>query len=170
MKKTFLFKIALVMALGSACNPTTQTVEKPTDRATEDADIPGLYGVALAEMQILSTRQLEEEVFKNGVFEGQVVGQIKEVCASKGCWLTMELPSGQSMRVTFKDYGFFVPKDAAGFPLVLEGVAIMSETDAATLRHYATDAGKSKEEVAAITEPKREITFEAVGVSIKSKV
>jgi hypothetical protein len=34
------------------------------------------------------------------------------------------------------------------------------------LRHYAEDAGKSKAEIAAITEPKREVSFEASGVLI----
>jgi hypothetical protein len=36
-----------------------------------------------------------------------------------------------------------------------------------TLRHYAEDEGKSKEEIAAITEPVTEYTFEAVGVIIR---
>ena len=37
---------------------------------------------------------------------------IDEVCQMKGCWMTLE--SDQKVRVTFKDYGFFVPKDAGG--------------------------------------------------------
>ena len=52
---------------------------------------------------------------------------------------------------------------------MLEGVATLTETDVETLKHYAEDQGKSKEEVAAITAPKREITFEATGVVIKPK-
>ena len=34
-------------------------------------------------------------------------------------------------------------------------------------QHYASDAGKSKEEIEKITEPSRELTFEASGVLIK---
>jgi hypothetical protein len=41
------------------------------------------------------------------------------------------------------------------------------ELDVATLRHYAHDAGKSKEEIEKITEPQTSWTFEAVGVLIK---
>ena len=81
----------------------------------------------------------------------------------------MELPNGSSMRVTFKDYGFFIPTNSQGFPITIEGVATLSETDVETLRHYAEDQGKSKEEVAAITAPKKEITFEASGALIKAK-
>jgi hypothetical protein len=45
----------------------------------------------------------------------------------------------------------------------------LTETDVKTLRHYAEDQGKSKEEVEAITAPKKEITFEATGALIKAK-
>lgn len=169
MKRSFLVSMSLILGLISACNQSNQTAEKSPVSEESKAAIAGSFGAELAEMPVLTPSQLVEEVAKNGVFEGQIAGQIKEVCASKGCWLTMDLPSGQSMRVTFKDYGFFVPTNSAGFPIILEGVATLTETDVATLRHYAEDAGKSKEEVAAITEPKKEITFEAVGVVIKEK-
>ena len=109
------------------------------------------------------------KVESSGTFTGKVSGQIKEVCTNKGCWFAMELPNGSSMRVTFKDYGFFIPTNSQGFPITIEGVATLSETDVETLRHYAEDQGKSKEEVAAITAPKKEITFEASGALIKAK-
>ena len=82
----------------------------------------------------------------------------------------MELPNGSKMRVTFKDYGFFIPTNSQGFPITIEGVATLTETDVETLRHYAEDQGKSKEEVEAITAPKKEITFEATGALIKAKI
>lgn len=46
-----------------------------------------------------------------------VEGQVRRACTRKGCW--MELSEGQDAalpgcRVTFKDYGFFVPTDSAG--------------------------------------------------------
>lgn len=44
----------------------------------------------------------------------QIVGEIKEVCQAKGCWMKVQLESNDEVFVRFKDYGFFVPKDAAG--------------------------------------------------------
>ena len=38
----------------------------------------------------------------------QVVGEIEKVCQMKGCWLTLK-SEGESLRVTFKNYGFTVP-------------------------------------------------------------
>ena len=44
----------------------------------------------------------------------QIVGEIKEVCQAKGCWMKVALESNDEVFVRFKDYGFFIPKDAAG--------------------------------------------------------
>ena len=71
------------------------------------------------------------------------------------------------MRVSFKDYGFFVPKDITGKTVVIEGTAKQSVTPVAELRHYAEDAGKSKDDIAKITEPEKALTFVADGVIVK---
>lgn len=171
MKKSYLVVLSLGVFLGTACqNQKSDSIMEGTETTGVATDsIPGNYGAGLKSDGIISTSKMIELVSENGTFEGKISGEIKEVCTKKGCWLTMDLPNGESMRVTFKDYGFFVPTTSQGYPIVLDGVAVLTETDAKTLRHYAEDEGKSAEEVAAITEPKREITFEAVGVEIKDK-
>lgn len=98
----------------------------------------------------------------------KVTGKVSEVCQKKGCWMTLvsDDPSKPAMRVTFKDYAFFMPKDLSGKRVVIDGFAFVDVTSVADLRHYAEDGGKSPEEIAAITEPKREVAFEAAGVLI----
>lgn len=98
----------------------------------------------------------------------KVTGTVHEVCQKKGCWMTLvsDQPGQPEMRVTFKDYAFFMPKDLSGKRVVIDGFAFVDVTPVADLRHYAEDAGKSKEEIAAITQPKREVAFEAAGVLI----
>ncbi|MYA17506.1 MAG: DUF4920 domain-containing protein [Gammaproteobacteria bacterium] len=51
-----------------------------------------------------------------------VEGKVDKVCQVKGCWLEL-MPSGESrgVRVTFENYGFFVPKDSMGWTARLEG-------------------------------------------------
>ena len=93
-------------------------------------------------------------------------GKIKEVCQRKGCWMNIDIGDGKEMKVRFKDYGFFVPKDAAGKIVVMEGVATREETSVQELRHYAEDAGKSKEEIEKINQPEKSTSFEASGVLI----
>ena len=110
---------------------------------------------------LLASVNNEEEL------NAKVSGTIVEVCQSKGCWMTLQLDNGETMRVTFKDYGFFVPKDAAGKTVIMDGIAKVDVTDVETLRHYAEDAGKTQEEIDAITEAKKGLSFEASGVIIK---
>jgi hypothetical protein len=111
-------------------------------------------------------------------FEDMIVGdtihvkfasEIKEVCAAKGCWMKLPLTAEKEVMVRFKDYGFFMPLDSQGKEVVLEGKAFVQTTSVAELRHYAKDAGKSKEEIAAITTSKKEFSFEANGVLLKVK-
>ena len=51
-----------------------------------------------------------------------VEGKVDKVCPVKGCWLEL-MPAGESrgVRVTFENYGFFVPKDSTGWTARLEG-------------------------------------------------
>lgn len=52
------------------------------------------------------------------VFAGRdviVEGAVQRVCSKKGCWMELSpAAGGESCRVTFKDYGFFVPTDSSG--------------------------------------------------------
>lgn len=88
-------------------------------------------------------------------------------CTKKGCWMTVQLPDGNDMMVRFKDYGFFVPTHGLeGKQAVIQGYATKETVDVPTLRHYAEDAGKSKEEIEKITEPEHNLMFLADGVLI----
>jgi hypothetical protein len=77
----------------------------------------------------------------------------------------MTLKSGdRSVRVTFKDYGFFVPMDSVGATAVMEGVFSVKTIPEATAKHYAgeTPGGKPGE----INGDQRELTFIASGVEL----
>lgn len=44
-------------------------------------------------------------------------GDVRRACTRKGCWMELSTspePGAPGCRVTFKDYGFFVPTDSAG--------------------------------------------------------
>ncbi|MCF8372637.1 MAG: DUF4920 domain-containing protein [Bacteroidales bacterium] len=115
-----------------------------------------------------------EEFLKQ--FEGKdslrlkLTAQIEEVCAKKGCWMSLDISDEYSMLVRFKDYGFFVPKDAAGKMATVKGVARIDTISVAEQRHYLEDSDASQEEIDAITEPEISYTFEATGVIIKEEI
>ncbi|MEL7833256.1 DUF4920 domain-containing protein [Fodinibius sp. Rm-B-1B1-1] len=83
------------------------------------------------------------------VFKGQQIaarGEVKQVCQKKGCFFI--LPAGdQSIRVTFKDYKFFIPKDAAGQEVQLVGTFQVKDLSEEKAKHYAEDAGEDPNEV-----------------------
>lgn len=167
MKKTSLFLLIIFGLFSTSCE---QKISKSSEESVAETQVDspaGLFGEEINESGVVTLDILIAKLEKETEFEGKVVGEIKEVCAMKGCWMTIDLPNGAAMRVTFKDYGFFVPKNSQGYPVVIEGIASKKITEVETLKHYAEDAGKSKEEIDAITTPKLEYAFEATGVIIK---
>ena len=125
------------------------------------------YGAKIDEKGAMVMADLLKQIEDKKEMNAKVEGKVSSVCQTKGSWMVLETGTGSNMRVTFKDYEFFVPKDIAGKTVIVQGVAQMNTTSVAELRHYAEDAKKSKEEIEKITEPKTELVFEAEGVIVK---
>jgi hypothetical protein len=73
---------------------------------------------------------------------------------------------GSLLLVRSKDHAFFMPVNLVGKTVVVEGEAQVKEVSEAQRRHYAEDAGKSKEEIEKITGAERQIVFMATGVKV----
>ncbi|MFC0183027.1 DUF4920 domain-containing protein [Pseudarcicella hirudinis] len=121
--------------------------------AISKANAQSFHGAKFDEKGAISTQELVSQIDGKDSLVTKVQGTVESVCKERGCWMKVKLNDGQSMRVTFKDYGFFVPKDITGKNVVFEGIAKVKTTSVKQLKHYAKDAGKSKEEIAKITEP-----------------
>ncbi len=166
--KTIIYFFTLFVLMMGCGNPGSEN-QSGVVSDEDTAQIPGKYGAPINEEKAVSVQEMYQTVKNRGAFNGKVRGEIKEVCTHKGCWLGINLPDGSLMRVTFKDYGFFVPTEATGFPVVIEGEATITTTDVSMLKHYAEDAGKSQEEIDAIDQPEENVTFVASGVIILNK-
>jgi hypothetical protein len=68
-------------------------------------------------------------------------GVIKSVCQDKGCWLTFE-QAGKNVHVSFEGYSFFVPKDAAGQKVKLEGRILLKDRSKAEIDHLEGEGAK----------------------------
>ncbi|HEX7880395.1 MAG TPA: DUF4920 domain-containing protein [Candidatus Eisenbacteria bacterium] len=102
-------------------------------------------------------------------FNGQTVvveGEVIEVCQNKGCWMTF-MDGDREMRIRFKDYAFFVPKDCGGKKARVAGLFEVKDVPADEARHYLEDAGRHAE-AEKITGPVPSYTFMASGVMIES--
>lgn len=130
------------------------------------AEKGSVYGSVITDANAISVVELEKKLDTEKQFNGRVTGKVVSVCQEKGCWMKLEKADGENIMIRFKDYKFFVPKNINGKEVVLDGIAERSITSVEMLKHYAQDAGKSKEEIAKITEPKKEIIFTASGVAV----
>ena len=124
------------------------------------------FGEVIDEDGTISFSEMLMQMEESDSIKVKVKGTVEAVCQAKGCWMNIVSPDqeGEQMFVKFKDYGFFMPKDIAGREVIMKGYAFREKTSVEELRHYAEDEGKSKEEIAAITEPKEELKFMADGV------
>lgn len=165
----YLSYFLLSLFLASAC----QQASNEENAAGTKSDVPvsnaAYFGEKISEEGAVAANGIAALMEGKDSLETKLQGKIVECCKKKGCWMTIELPEGERLRVTFKDYGFFVPKDgsAHGKEAIFEGVLRKETTSIEALRHYAEDGGKSAEEIAKITSPKTEYTFEAAGVIIR---
>ena len=155
MKKIFTF----IPALFITCLLMAQPPKVSADKGS-------IFGQKVSEVGAITADLLAENLNTAGqTKEVKVIGKIKEVCKAEGCWVRMETKEG-SFLVKMKDHSFLVPVAMEGKIVVAEGVATFKETSVEQLRHFAEDAGKSKEEIALITEPKKEIVFQATGIKV----
>lgn len=124
------------------------------------------YGAGTVADGAITVSEVDSKIKEQDKFNGRVKGKVVSVCKEKGCWMKIEREFGEPMMVKFKDYGFFMPKNIEGKEVVLEGEATVKETSVKQLKHYAEDAGKSKEEIEKIKTPKRDVIFVAKGVLV----
>jgi hypothetical protein len=103
-----------------------------------------------------------------GDYEGTPVvfdAKAKKVCEKSGCWMVLQ-DDEYEVRTLFKDYGFTVPKSILDKTVRVHGIIKRKKVSAATLRHYAKDAGKKLEEIKKIKTSEVQFEFEADGVEI----
>ena len=169
MKKLLL--IAAVFMSLLSCKQTPKNDEKDLAQVNDVQEKYKSYGEQITADNALSAKEMSEkyDALQTGdTITAKFVTTVNSVCKMKGCWMTLDLPDAEeSPMVKFKDYGFFVPKDIEGEKVIVEGIAFIEETSVEDQKHFAEDAGKSKEEIEQITEAKRSPGFLAHGVLIE---
>lgn len=70
----------------------------------------------------------------------RIEARISQVCQKKGCF--MIATSGKdAVRISFKDYAFFVPTDTGGKTVTLTGVLVERTLSEEKAAHFREDAG-----------------------------
>jgi hypothetical protein len=123
----------------------------------------GKFGAPLGD----SPKVVLADLVKDAVsYSGKTVkteGTVSAVCQGSGCWMTLK-SGDQAVRVTFKDYGFFVPIESAGATATIEGVFTVRTIPEATAKHYASETAGANPD--AIKGDQKELSFVASGVEL----
>lgn len=161
--KPVIIALIFVLMFNACKNKADETLKEPIKIEYASFGKEIIADDAIASSSMLSHYK---EMNVGDSINSKMTAKVLKVCQAKGCWMTLDLGDGNEAMVKFKDYGFFVPKDIAGKEVIVNGKAYVKEVPVDELQHYAEDAGKSPEEIAAITEPKKTFSFEADGVLI----
>jgi hypothetical protein len=177
MKRVILLS-ATALFLASCGN---QNSEQPSEEPTQDTSNADemveaapkmvgdytVYGEEITAEGALSPEEFLAALTEVDTLRAKMKSSVNAACKKKGCWMKVDMADANDMRVRFKDYGFFVPLDSEGSEAIIEGIAYKDTVAVDELRHYAEDAGKTEEEIAAITEPEINVSFLAKGVLLK---
>ncbi|RAR47416.1 DUF4920 domain-containing protein [Flavobacterium lacus] len=163
MKKTILVAIAVFSMIACKKEEVKEVAEVKTENFKTFGDSISADGVISREDLLAKYETLKE----GDTIEVKFRSDIKDVCQKKGCWMNMSLNEDKNAFVRFKDYGFFMPLNAAGSEAIVNGKAFISVETVDELKHYAKDAGKSQAAIDSITEPKVSYSFLSNGVLIK---
>jgi hypothetical protein len=152
--------VALVLAAAPPAKTEVKTEAIPAGKEAVMTRGEKLKGAASVELAKLLESPSE--------FEGKTVlveAKIRKACEKKGCWMELAgTEKGPGVRVTFKDYGFFVPLDSAGSTAKVEGVVKVAMLEEARAKHYEAEGA---------TVPKgkdgkyREVQLVASGVELR---
>ena len=134
MKRIFLF--CLFIAMSSSCLAEVIRLSEPVeqDEFSETFGQPLTAGLPVVNLVSLLTNPEKPERF-------QLTVRISKVCKKKGCFFMAQ--EGEHMvRISFRDYGFFVPTDSNGKIVTLAGELVTKELTGKQADHFNQDVGE----------------------------
>lgn len=131
----------------------------PDSREQQDDDGIVRRGAALTDGDAMTVAACLDKADELNGKNVKVTGTVGRVCTKKGCWFTVE-EGEKTIRITAKDYGFFVPAGSPGMVATLQGSLEVKTLD-------EKDAEHLKSEGAAIGEDRKEVSIVAAGLEMK---
>lgn len=136
MKTLTLIAVALAGTLPAFADQPVVRLSEPVEVTEEhetfgrplvvDADVRSLSDVMRRAEQLLDRRVLVE-------------ARVSKVCQKKGCFF-IATDGDTVVRVSFRDYGFFVPTDIGSKSVLLDGSLVKVERSPAQAAHLKEDA------------------------------
>lgn len=100
------------------------------------------YGASITETSVTA---LASVLANPEAYSGKTVlvdGDVRSACSRKGCWMELATSldaAAPGCRVTFKDYGFFVPTDSQGSKARVQGVVEVTTVQKSRVDHLEAE-------------------------------
>lgn len=114
--------------------------------------------VSLAELSVNSDKYLDAPFL--------MTSRIAKVCQKKGCFFIAQ-EGKHTIRVAFKDYGFFIPTDSSDKTMTLEGRLIKREMTTAQAEHFNSDLSKPDDNAKPVANFKAGVVYEIVAEGVR---
>jgi len=139
-----VFPMLLVLAvMGFASGVIADDEVKRLSEPVAVTDTHEMFGAMLPEKGTpLSLGDLVKDDDKYQDQEVLVATRIAKVCQKKGCFF-VATEGAATARVSFKDYGFFIPTDSGGKDVLMLGTFSREEVSKKEAEHYAKDLGEA---------------------------
>jgi len=159
MFKKLLYVFALAI-FAIACNNATST---PTAKEGDKS----FHGEKITADGALEIDAVLAKLGDKEKIETKMIGTVESVCQKKGCWMIVDGSPNGNVRVTFKDYGFFVPTNISGHRVIVEGVIDEANEGEESKHHYEKEEGMTAEQAEEVIEAGRNLAIVASGVIIE---
>ncbi|HEX8068886.1 MAG TPA: DUF4920 domain-containing protein [Pyrinomonadaceae bacterium] len=162
-----VFACALSAAAQGGQQPAAVAAAEPcNDSPQEQLKLPAVKrGQPIADEQRVAFADALKEPQAYAGKQVVIEGVVNRVCKKEGCWMEIApAKDAASIRVTFKNHAFFVPKDADGSKFRAAGEFTVRKLDKATVEHLVKEDGAQIK-----TNPDGtadEVTFVATGVEL----
>lgn len=166
--KSNLFALITTSLLFSASLLSQEKATPVSQAVTEkgESDSWRTYGDNITLKEGTSLAELldnKDEVMNKGIL---LEGTISEICQNKGCWMVVG-DGEKTVRVEFKDYGFFVPWAAEGKEVRLQGTLGEKTISQKAAEHMAGEMKNPPVASDKVKEKQTITVFVASGVMIK---
>lgn len=131
MKKR-LIALSLISAIVIA-DPIRLSAPVAQDEFSETFGAPMTSNLPQVSLSALLNSETKPERF-------QLTTKIAKVCQKKGCFF-MAQEGEQVVRVSFKDYGFFIPTDSSNKVVTLTVTLVEKQLNAKQAAHFNQDMG-----------------------------
>ena len=135
-------KVTILVSALVFCLPLIAGAEEAP--ATQTAKSPETFGAPLSAGETLPLAKVLGAPDAYAGKQVRVEGVVRTACAKKGCWMELAAAdgTGPGCRVTFQNYGFFVPRDSAGAKARLEGVLQVKTLAKKEVDHLEAEGAK----------------------------